>query len=131
MSSRGRAAQLGSSSLRKSYACSSRALLLGAGWSTAEVKTRTGQDAPALALLDRRNSPSFHKVSKSELKGFPLHKIISRYDGPSKLTERESMLVSFLGLSFGSSPFLCRCVKRSLKRSCRSWGRKRTLPQRP
>src|SRR5580658_8322347 len=71
MSSRGRAAQLGSSSLRKSYACSSRALLLGAGWSTAEVKTRTGQDVPALALLDRRNSPSFHKVSKSELKGSP------------------------------------------------------------
>ena len=27
------------------------------------------------------------------------------------------MLVSFLGLSFGSSQFLCRCVKRSLKRS--------------
>src|SRR5579859_5310325 len=24
------------------------------------------------------------------------------------------MLVSFLGLSFGSSPFLCRCAKRSL-----------------
>src|SRR5580692_8412522 len=71
MSSRGRAAQLGSSSLRKSYACSSRALLLGAGWSIAEVKTRTGQDAPALALLDKRNSPSFHKVSKSELKGSP------------------------------------------------------------
>src|ERR1700730_8814698 len=71
MSSRGRAAQLGSSLLRKSYACSSRALLLGAGWSTAEVKTRIGQDAPALALLDRRNSPSFHKVSKSELKGSP------------------------------------------------------------
>src|SRR5580704_15021348 len=71
MSSRGRAAQFGSSSLRKSYACSSRALLLGAGWSTAEVKTRTGQDAPALVLLDRRNSPSFHKVSKSELKGSP------------------------------------------------------------
>src|SRR5580700_5300848 len=71
MSSRGRAAQLGSSSLRKSYACSSRALLLGAGWSTAEVKTRTGQDVPALVPLDRRNSPSFHKVSKSELKGSP------------------------------------------------------------
>src|SRR5580658_2055992 len=71
MSSRGRAAQLGSSSFRKSYACSSRALLLGAGWSTAEVKTRTGPDAPALALLDRRHSPSFHKVSKSELKGSP------------------------------------------------------------
>src|ERR1700733_5892455 len=69
MSSRGRAAQLGSSSLRKSYACSRRALLLGAGWSTAEVKTRTGQDTPALVLLDRRNSPSFHKVSKSELRG--------------------------------------------------------------
>src|SRR5271155_3677103 len=119
MSSRGLAAQLGSSSLRKSYACSSRALLLGAGWSTAEVKTRTGQDAPALALLDRRNSPSFHKVSKSELKG---HKIISRYDSSSKLTERVLMLVSFLGLSFGSSPILCRCVKRSLKGSCRSWG---------
>src|SRR5579872_4676134 len=71
MSSRGRAAQLGSSSLRKSYACSRRALLLGAGWSTAEVKTRTGQDAPSWAHLDRRNSPSFHKVSKSELKGSP------------------------------------------------------------
>src|SRR5271155_645403 len=123
MSSRGRAAQLGSSSLRKPYACSSRALLLGAGWSTAEVKTRTGQDAPALALLDRRNSPSFHKVSKSELKGFPLHEIIWRYDAPSKLTERVLMPVSFPGLSFGSSPFLCRGVKRSLKRSCRSWGR--------
>src|SRR5271166_6171962 len=97
MSSRGRAAQLGSSSLRKSYACFSRALLLGAGWSTAEVKTRTGQDAPALALLDRRNSPSFHKVSKSELTGLPLHKIISRYDVPCKLTERVLMIVPFLG----------------------------------
>src|SRR5580700_2138547 len=121
MSSRGRAAQLGSSSLRKSYACSSRALLLGAGWSTAEVKTRTGQDAPALALLDRRNSPSFHKVSKSELKGSPTLQGYLALRCPSKLTERILMLVPFLGLSFGSSPFLCRCVKRSL-RSRHSWG---------
>src|SRR5580658_8532481 len=102
MSSRGRAAQLGSSSLRKSYACSSRALLLGPGWSTAEVKTRTGQDAPALALLDRRNSPSFHKVSKSELKGSPTPQDYLALRCP-ELTERVLLLVSFLGLSFGSA----------------------------
>src|ERR1700735_1632710 len=96
MSSRGRAAQLGSRSLRKPYACSSRALLLGAGWSTAEVKTRTGQDAPALALLDRRNSPSFHKVSKSELKGSPTPQAYLALRCPSKLTERVLMLVSWL-----------------------------------
>src|SRR5579863_8333737 len=103
MSSRGRAAQPGSSSLRKSYACSIRALLLGAGWSTAEVKTRTGQGAPALALLDRRNSPSLHKVS--ELKRLPHSTRLSRLRCPV-LTGRLLQLVSFLGLSFGSSPFL-------------------------
>src|SRR5271155_396791 len=98
MSSRGRAAQLGSSSLRKSYACSSRAMLRGAGRSTAEVKTRTGQDAPALALLDRRNSPSFHKVSKSELKGSPTPQDYLALRCPKQLIESVSMLVSFLGL---------------------------------
>src|ERR1700722_5475600 len=99
MSARGRAAQLGSSSLRKSYACSSRALLLGAGWSTAEVKTRTGKDAPALALLDRRNSPSFHKISKLELKGSPTPQDYLALRCP-ELTERVVLLVSFVGLSF-------------------------------
>src|ERR1700722_3359659 len=96
MSSRGRAAQLGSSSLRKPYACSSRALLRGVGRSTAEVKTRTEQDTPALALLDRRNSPSFHKVSKSELNALQLAKIYLAATFP-KLTERVLMLVSLLG----------------------------------
>src|SRR5580698_4021999 len=111
MSSSGRAAQLGSSSLRKSYACSSRALLLGAGSSTAEVKTRTGQDAPALALLDRLNSPSLHKLSKSELKGSPTPQDYLALLCP-KLTGRVLLLVSF-PVSFGSSPFLSRCEKRS------------------
>src|SRR5580658_6224057 len=104
MSSRGRAAQLGSRSLRKSYACSSRALLLGAGWSTAEVKTRTGQAAPALVLLDRRNSPSFHKVSKSELKGSPAPQYYPALRCP-ELTERVLLLMDSPALSMKDASF--------------------------
>jgi hypothetical protein len=72
-------AQPTSSSFRNSYACSSRAMLVGAGWSSVGAKTRIGQDAPALALLDRRNSPSFHKVSEPELDSCAIDKIVSHF----------------------------------------------------
>ncbi len=52
MNSKGRGAQLGSSTFRSLHTFSTRAVLLGAGWPTAGAKIRTGRDPLALALLN-------------------------------------------------------------------------------